>query len=185
MLVEIASLGDVLFAFTQWLRGTPLVELALWLSNEPVSLVIQTNFWAIPVIQTVHILAIATIFGSALMVNLRILGVGRGGHTLDATARRYLPLIWWALAVLLVSGIGLVIGEPVRELINPVFWSKMGLIVIAVVLNVLFQAVVRRRMAGWEVASGGAIGVRVSAAGLILLWCVIMVAGRWIAYAPV
>ena len=67
-----ASLGDIVFALGQWLRTTPLTELALgvqktWLSNQIVS-----HFWTVPTIQTIHILAIAAVFGSVVMVNLRI-----------------------------------------------------------------------------------------------------------------
>jgi hypothetical protein len=179
------SIGDLLYAFTEWLRGTQLTELSLGISNTSLSAWIGSHFWAIPIIQTLHILAIAAAFGSVLMINLRILGVTGGTRTLTDTARRYLPWIWWALAVLVLTGIGMVIGEPVRELINPVFWIKMGLIVFMILVSVAFQASVRARIASWEVSHDGRVAVRFGAAAIIVLWCMIMVAGRWIAYAPV
>jgi hypothetical protein len=79
----------------------------------------------------------------------------------------------------------MITGEPVRELINPVFWIKMALIVAMILLSIGFQASVRRNAARWEMAGGGQLSVRVGAVCIILLWCAIMVAGRWIAYAPV
>ena len=179
------SIGDLLYAFTEWLRGTQLTELSLGISNTSLSIWIGGHFWAIPIIQTLHILAIAAAFGSVLMINLRILGVTGGTRTLTDTARRYIPWIWWALAVLIVTGIGMIIGEPVRELINPVFWIKMGLIVFMIVVSLGFQASVRGRIAHWEVSRDGMAAVRIGAALIIVLWCMIMVAGRWIAYAPV
>ena len=90
-----------------------------------------------------------------------------------------------ALALLVLTGIGMVIGEPVRELINPVFWIKMGLIVFMILVSVAFQASVRARIASWEVSHDGRVAVRTGAVAIIVLWCMIMVAGRWIAYAPV
>ncbi|MDB5663054.1 MAG: hypothetical protein JWM38_65 [Sphingomonas bacterium] len=179
------ALGDLLYALTEWLRTTPLIELSLWISNLPVSLIIQRNFWAIPTIQTLHILAIAAAFGSVLMINLRILGIAGRGRTMTETARRYLPWIWWSLLVLVVTGFGMIIGEPVRELINPVFWIKMVLVIAMILASIGFQATVRRNMAQWEVTHDGRVAVRVGAVAIILLWCAIMVAGRWIAYAPV
>ena len=178
------SIGDLLFAFTEWLRTTQLTEFSLWISNTPLSIWIGGHFWAIPIIQTLHILAIAAAFGSVLMINMRILGITGGGSTVAATAARYLPWIWVALAVLIVTGIGMIVGEPVRELINPIFWMKMAAIVLMVLLSVWFQARVRH-LAGSNPGSEARAGVRIGAVAIIVLWCVIIVCGRWIAYAPV
>src|SRR5690606_10921232 len=52
-------MGDLLYNFTDWLRETPLTELALWISDTSLCLWIVSNFWVLPVIQVVHILAIA------------------------------------------------------------------------------------------------------------------------------
>ncbi|HWW66212.1 MAG TPA: DUF6644 family protein [Sphingomonadaceae bacterium] len=180
-----SSLGDLLYALTEWLRTTPLVDLAIWISNLPLSLSIGTHFWVIPIAQTLHILAIAMAFGSVLMINLRVLGLTGRSRTMAQTVRRYLPWIWWALLVLILTGITMIIGEPVRELINPVFWIKMVLVIAAIVLSLWFQAIARRNMAQWEVTHDGRLTIRLGAVGIILLWCAIMVAGRWIAYAPV
>ena len=179
------SFSDVLFAFTEWLRTTQLTEFSLWISETSLSLWIGSHFWAIPVIQTLHILAIAAAFGSVVMINLRIVGLTGKRNTITQTARRYLPWIWWGLLVLVVTGIGMVIGEPVRELINPIFWIKMALIVALILFSLWFQATVRRNMAQWELTHDGRVAIRVGAIGIIALWCLVMVCGRWIAYAPV
>ena len=178
------SLSDILFSFTEWLRTTPLVDLAIWISNTRLSLTIGTHFWVIPILQTVHILSIAASFGSILMINFRLLGLNGSTRTVVQTVDRYQPWIWWALLLLVVTGLGMIVGEPVRELINPVFWIKMVLVVVAVLVSLGFQRSVRRDAARWE-AAGGAMAVKLGSVGIILLWCAIMVAGRWIAYAPV
>ena len=177
--------SDLMFAFTEWLRTTPVVELSLWIGNTSLSMWIGTHFWAIPIIQTIHILAIAMAFGSVLMINLRILGVTGKERTMTQTVRRFVPWIWWTLLVLILSGIGMIIGEPVRELVNPFFWVKMGLVITMVLVSLWFQSTVQRNMATWEMTHSGRVAVRVAASGIILLWCTIMFAGRWIAYAPV
>jgi hypothetical protein len=175
-------MGDLLFSFTEWLRTTFLVDFVFWLSETPVSLWLQTNFCAIPTIQVFHILAIAAAFGAILMINLRIFGMAGVDRTMAETERRYTRWIWWALLVLAVSGSGLIIAEPIRELINPIFWIKMGLVIVAVLTSLWFHRKVMRRLAG-----GGAItgGIKAGAVFIIVLWCVIMLCGRWIAYAPV
>ncbi len=178
------SLGDLIFALGQWLRSTPLTELSLWIQKQPLSMLIDQNFWVIPIIQTIHILAIAMTFGSVVMINLRIFQMAGRSRTMTQTMQRFLPWVWWGLLVLLVTGLGMTIGEPVRELTNPCFWMKMVLILVAAAVSLGFQASVRRNAAIWQLTSDGRVLMRAGATGVILLWCVIMVLGRWIAYAP-
>ena len=174
-------MGDLLYNFTEWLRTTQLVELALWLSDTGASAWIVEHFWAIPIIQVIHILAIAASFASILMINGRILGIA-GSASLEETTARYIRVIWWSLLVLVITGFLMIIGEPVRELVNPIFWIKMVLIVIGVLFALWFhRGVIRRFPHGKEVTGG----TRLAAVFLILLWMVIMLCGRWIAYAPV
>jgi hypothetical protein len=180
------SLGDLMYALAEWLRTTPLVELALWLSEQPLSMAISGNFWVIPTLQSIHILALAASFGSILMLGLRVLGWAGGSRTVGQAVRRYMPWVWWAFLILLLTGLGMIIGEPDRELLNPVFWTKVVLVLLTVLLTFWFQASVRRGdLDSAEVAHDGRIAVRLGAVGIILLWCTVMVAGRWIAYAPV
>lgn len=175
-------MGDLLFSFTEWLRSTQLTELSLDISETSLSLWLQTNFWAIPIIQVVHILALAAGFGAVLMVTLRLFGVAGTDRTIAETERRYIRWIWWALVVLAISGLGLIIAEPIRELINPIFWIKVALVITVVTVSLLFHGRVMRRLStGGEVTAG----IRVASVLIIILWCVTMLAGRWIAYAPV
>jgi uncharacterized membrane protein len=179
------NFSDTLYAFTEWLRGTQLTEFSLWLSGTDFSLWLQTHFWAIPTAQSIHILSIAALFGSALMLDMRIFGLAGGTRNLNQLSRRYVPWIWWALLILLVTGSLLAIAEPVREFINPIFWIKMVLVAVAAILNLGFYAAVRRRAATWDTDRPGHGTIRICAILLIILWWTIMFCGRWIAYAPV
>lgn len=174
-------MNDMLFELTEWLRSTPLTELALWISDTSASGWVVTHFWAIPIFQVIHILAISASFAAVLMLNLRIFGVA-GHATLAETSRRYSRVLWWALAALILSGILMIIGEPVRELVNPYFWIKMCLVVLGIVVAVLFAKSLSRQAAATDTVGGG---VRTVALFLVILWCMIMWCGRWIAYAPV
>ncbi len=174
-------MSDLLFAFTDWLRNTPLVELSLWISNTWLCMVIVTNFWAIPTIQTIHILSVAALFGSAVMLNLRVLGLLWGHLTCGQVASRFVPWMRWAFVMLIVSGFLLIVGEPVRELINPIFWIKMLLVVLAAVFSLFFN----RRASAIPAGGAASLQMRQAAVLLLILWCAVMAGGRWIAYAPV
>lgn len=150
-----------------------------WLSQTPVSLAIQNAFWVIPTVQTVHILAIATVMASVVMVDFRLLGVVGRSQTIPDVAHRYLPWIWCAVLVLLASGTILIIGEPGRELLSDVFWIKMSLLLGALAVTGIIHYVVNHGAQFWERRRAVAW---VTAVASLMLWVAILAAGRWIAY---
>jgi hypothetical protein len=174
-------MGDLIYQLTEWLRSTPLSDFALAMSDSPLTLWIVERFWAIPILQMVHILAIAGSFAAVLMLNARIFGLA-GHATMAETAHRYTRVLWWSLAVVVLSGGLMLFGDTVRNLINAVFWIKMILVILGIVVSILFAKAMSRRLAEGDTVGGG---VKVTAVFLVLLWCLIMWCGRWIAYAPV
>ena len=153
-----------------------------WLSNTPASLFIQTVSWIIPLVQSVHIMAVTIVVGSVLMVDMKLLGVVGRGAPISAATRRYLPWIWVALVVLLLTGSILTVAEPRRELINNVFRLKMALIVLACAVTGAFQIAVSRNAAAWGEAPSQQWSARLLAIGTLAIWLAIILCGRWIAY---
>lgn len=153
-----------------------------WLAATPMSAAIQDISWIIPTVQTVHILSIAIVMSSALLIDLRVLGVISHGQPLDVVARRFLPWIWITLVVLLLSGSTLIVGEPGRSLQNPAFIAKMLMLLTVIILTVSFQAGLKRDAHYWERSPGRRLGGRLIAGFSLILWTGIVLAGRWIAY---
>ena len=182
--VHMPSIGDYMVALAAWLRTTPLPEFALWLQKTPTSSFIAKNFYVIPVLQVIHILCVASLFGAVLMINLRMFMLAGRSRTMTQVVQRYLPWVWYPLAILLVTGVLMAVGEPPRDLTNPAFWTKMVLVVVATLASLAFSQSVTRNVAAWEMTHERRVAIRVGAAGSIVLWLTIMVLGRWIAYAP-
>jgi hypothetical protein len=146
------------------------------LSESAFSQAIQVTSWAIPAIQTVHIIALATLFGCALVLALRFMGQGLAAEPLQRVSGRFTPLIWKLLVVLFLSGSLLIIAEPGRTLTNPVFFVKMSMLAVACVLTLWLSNAARRGIGRLT-----ALHVTVACCTL-LLWTGIIVAGRFIAY---
>jgi len=176
---------DWLFHLTELLRGTPLVEFSLRVSDWPFALWLQSHFYAIPVFQTLHILAISVLFASTLMLSLRVLGISGQDQSMAVALTRHRRWIWSALVALVASGIVLLISEPVRNMINAIFWIKIGMLLVAIVFSLAFQRSIARRTATWDVSIDEHAALRAGAVAIVVLWCAVMAGGRWIAYAPV
>jgi hypothetical protein len=67
------------------------------LALTPLSQAIQTVEWIIPAVQTLHILCVAAVMSSMLMINLRLLGASARQQRFSAVAARFRPFIWWPL----------------------------------------------------------------------------------------
>ena len=142
------------------------------LEHSPLAVWLRTSL-AYPVLESLHIIGLATMFGSLLVVELRLLGVIR--HVAVAPlARGVLP--WTLLGFLLVAGTGLsMFFARAAELIaNPVFLIKM-LLVMTAGLN-----------AAWLHSrgplDGSSMQTRTQAALSLSIWLTVIVCGRWIAY---
>ena len=158
-----------------------LSEFSKWLATTSLSHTIQSTGWIVPTLQIIHILSVAVVFSSAVLVNLRIFGLFERDEPLREIARRFLPPIWPVLVILLVTGSLQIIGEPRRVLLNPTFYLKMALLLVAILLTAGLQASLTA-VPAWEKDRSWRIAGRALATVSILVWCGILFAGRWIAY---
>jgi len=160
-----------------------LKQFAEWLSTTFLSVFIQNhNSWAIPTIQSIHIVGIAIVLGSVFMIDLRLLGWAGMDQTVPQTTSRFGPWLTGALWLMLGTGILMVIGEPVRELITFSFWLKMFLVAVGTVIAVIFQRAVRKHEHQWEGTLAERKGVKWLAVLTFLIWACIIILGRLIAY---
>jgi hypothetical protein len=152
------------------------------LASSKLSAVLQETEWVVPAVQTVHILSVATVISSATFVSLRLLNVNARELTGNQVALRFLPLIWWTLPVLLVSGSLLIIAEPARSLGNPAFYVKMALLLAASALTLTYQWPLRAHGDFWERSGARVATTKLIALVSLTLWVGVIVAGRFIAY---
>jgi hypothetical protein len=161
-----------------------LLDFIDWLGATAASHVIQKEFWIIPTVQTVHILAISVVLASMAMFDLRLLGLAGTRNSIESFSRRFMPWLWGALIVLAVSGSVLIVGEPKRALGNPSFLLKMCMLATAIGVTLGFQVLLKRdlkRGAG-DLAPTHFTAAKIVGLVSLVLWAGIAVAGRLIAY---
>ena len=158
-------------------------QFAEWLASTLPSLFIQNhNGWVIPAIQSIHIVGIGVVLGSAFLIDLRILGWAGMDQTLRQTANRFGPWLTAGLWLMLATGLLMVIGEPVRELVTFSFWLKMSLVALATLIAAAFQVHVRKHEKRWEETLVHRRSIKGLAVLTLLIWACIIILGRLIAY---
>ena len=136
----------------------------------------------IPTIQSIHIAGIGIVLTSVFMMDMRILGLAGKDQTLRQTTRRFGPWLIWSLVALLVTGVLMVIGEPVRELVTVSFWLKMFLIAVGTLVAAIFMRTLQRNEQRWEDTMTKRLSVKLMAIFTLLVWLTVIVLGRLIAY---
>ena len=127
-----------------------------------------------PIVQTVHLLGIAVVMSSVVLLDLRILGLALPSQGVQELTRRAMPWLWCALPVMLLSGLPFVFARPNRYFTNPIFGLKFALLLLGVALTATVHVLGVRKPEHR--------GTKPIAALSLLSWIGVVLAGRWIAY---
>ncbi len=147
----------------------------------PLAVFVRSNAWAYPTVETLHLVLIALLFGSIVVVDLRVLGLTKS-LPVRALARHALP--WTMLAFLGAAATGslLFIAHAADLIGNRVLIFKLILISLAGVNAAMFHTGPYVRVAEWDVAQSAPASARAMAGASIALWIAVIACGRWIAY---
>jgi len=143
---------------------------------------IRESVWTFPIIETVHLMALAFSVGIIIFVDLRLIGVGLRDRPVSEVFERLQPMALKGFAINVTSGLLLFISEPVKCYESPYFRMKLVLLFLLGVNALSFQSFYRG-VAAWDKAV--VLPGRARAAGWLslLFWAGVVVAGRAIAYA--
>ena len=153
--------------FLVWLESTALSE---WVTGSP-------SMLAFPGILALHAVGMALAAGLAAVLDLRLLGVARGVPLVEF--RRFQPVLWGGFWLNAVSGVLLLVGYPTKALTNPVFYLKLLLIAVAMVIYVRIDRLIR---GGDAAAPAAARTLRRLAITSLVCWGGAITAGRLLAY---
>ena len=94
---------------------------------------LRTNPVLFPLISVIHLLGLAMLAGTILLVDLGLLGIGMRRQPLARVAGELEPFTRTGLAVMLITGPILLTGEAITLYCNWAFWIKLALVALAVV----------------------------------------------------
>ncbi|MGA0530683.1 DUF6644 family protein [Hansschlegelia sp. KR7-227] len=143
-------------------------------------LFMRQSMFAYPVANLGHLLGLVLLVGSIALLDLRLIGLGRGQVTVEAAARLLTPPALIGFALMAVSG-PLMFAADARSLaVSTVVIAKLALVAVGVANALLFRVLWRSRYATWDV-DGPAVA-KAQAAASIALWMTVAALGRLIAY---
>ena len=131
--------------------------------------------WRIPAVEFVHLVGIVLLFGSLLIVNLRLFGIVLRTQPIAQVAGDVAGFRRIGLVVMLLSGPVLFITSAARLYMTPPFWWKMSFLILALLFQFTVHARIVRRSDS-EISIVQAYGVASVSLGL---WFSVLLNGMW------
>jgi hypothetical protein len=146
-----------------------------WFESTAIGTTVRESLWMFPVIECIHLLALALLGGAVLLVDLRLLGFGLRSQRANELARHVQPWFIGALIAIVATGIPMFLSEAIKCYFSPPFFYKMTFLLFAI----LFTFTIRHRVVN---SPHSPLQQRLTAAVSLSLWFGVGFSGRWIAF---
>lgn len=153
------------------------MSILLWLETTGLASALRASETLYAAVSTTHLVGLAVLGGTVLLLDLRLLGLL--GQLPWAAATTLLPrLALLGIATSVASGLILFSGDAVDLAANPAFQAKIAVIAVAIT-----NATVATLLLRPSSLPGPTAATRTVAATSLLCWVTVIALGRWIAFA--
>ena len=159
-----------------------MLDFVVWLSETEWSIALHESLYLYPWIESTHVLSICLFFGTLLFVDLRLTDKVFKNLSISEMNRKVLPLTIFGFLVMSVTGLLLFYAIPVRNYQNIFFRIKMILIVVAGINAFFFHRRMSKEALVWDKDSSIPRSMKTSAITSLVLWSLVIISGRMIAY---
>ncbi|MEO5924845.1 MAG: DUF6644 family protein [Bryobacteraceae bacterium] len=142
---------------------------------DPANNPLNTNEWAFPVCEVLHIVGFAMLIGTITIVDLRLLGVGMKRQSAADLVKDTAPWTLFGLVLVLISGPLIFSSDPNLYMHNQSFRFKITMLILAIIFNWTLH---RKVAMSPNPGSMGAVVGGIS----MLMWASIIFAGIFIAF---
>ena len=163
-------------------RTLSLLPFCQWLAETPGSIALRESLYMYPIVESTHVLTLCLFLGMAIMFDLRLLGFTLVGVPMTEIRRRLGPWMVAGFIVMVMTGVLLFYAIPIRTYHSIFFRIKVVALILAGLNAFVFHTTIDRRLEEWDRDPVPPRAARLAGATSLVLWAVIVVAGRMIAY---
>ena len=143
---------------------------------------IRDSLWLFPLIESTHVIGLALVFGTILIVDLRLLGIASTQRSFQRMASDILNWTWAAFALTALTGTLMFITNALVYYHNFFFRTKMLLLVLSGINMLIFELTAGRTIHNWDKAPSAPSAGKAVAAVSLVMWISIIVMGRLIGF---
>jgi hypothetical protein len=142
----------------------------------------RTSVKAMPIVEAIHVLAAATVFGTIFIVDLRLLGFPDTRRSFTRVSHEMLRLTWTAFVIALIAGVLMFAANANTYYENTAFRLKMLALLGAGINMAIFQGITYRAVGTWDQNVPTPLAARLAGGVSILIWVTVICLARWIGF---
>jgi hypothetical protein len=159
-----------------------VLKICEWLESTQLGILVRESLWGFQILVAIHILGLAVSAGTLVWWDLRLLGISMQRCRVTEVYRRFMPWTLSGFVVMFITGSMLFTGFATRAYGNLFFRIKMTALLLAGMNALIYHLLTERDIAKWDHAARLPLRARVAGLISILLWGVVIMAGRMISY---
>ena len=153
-----------------------------WLEASGLATRIRDSLFLFPLIESIHVIGLALVFGTIIIIDLRLLGAASAHRSFQRMASDILKWTWAAFAVTALTGALMFITNAAVYYNNFYFRTKMLLLVLSGMNMLAFELTAGRTIHQWDKSPSAPRAGRTVAALSVALWIGVIIAGRLIGF---
>ena len=153
-----------------------------WLQGTGVAIQIRDGLYTFPLLESVHVVGLALVFGTIAILDLRLLGVASTHRAVSRVMADLLKWTWAAFAITALTGGLMFSTNALVYFHNTWFRAKMILLLLAAVNMLVFELTARRSITQWDASPSTPRAAKIVATVSLLIWVGVIVAGRAIGF---
>lgn len=159
-----------------------ILDVCHWLEATAVGTLVRESLYGFPLLVGAHIMGLVLSVGMLLWFDLRLLGLALPSVGVSRVYRRLIPWAAVGFVVMFITGGLLFVGYAPDAYQNPFFRIKMTAMLLAGVNALVYHRVTERSRREWDAAVRLPAGARVAGLASLMLWAVVILSGRMMAY---
>ena len=130
---------------------------------------IRNSLFLFPLIESVHVIGLTMVFGTIVIIDLRLLGIASTRRPFSAVASDVFKWTWMAFAVTATTGALMFVTNASTYYQSTYFRAKMALLALSGLNMLVFELTARRSVHAWDRdASAAASGRAIAALSLVM-----------------
>jgi hypothetical protein len=156
----------------------------IWESIEYSSLgtTIAESTWMFPTIESIHVIALVTVLGTIMIMDLRLVGAASRNVAVTQLSKDTLPFTWAGFVLAAITGSLLFVSKATSYVANPYFLWKLVMLSLAGLNMMYFHFFTYRTVEHWDLDPSIPKGAKVAGGLSLLCWLAVLFFGRAIGF---
>ena len=143
---------------------------------------IRDSLYLFPLIESLHVIGLALVFGTIAIVDLRLLGIASIRRPFTRITSDIMKWTWAAFVLTATTGALMFITNANVYYHNFFFRTKIMLLAFAGINMLIFELTTGRTVHRWDKDAAAPLAGKTAAALSLLLWITVIFMGRWIGF---